>query len=529
MTMEETIELIFSLLLLMVVLVAFARRTRIPYPIFLVLGGLLIGFLPGLPSIEIKPQVVFLLFLPPILTSAGYFTPIRDFRANLRPILLLAVGLVLFTTSVVALVAHALIPTLSWAAAFVLGAIIAPPDAIAATSVAQNLNLPRRIITILEGESLMNDASALVAYQVAVAAALTGTFSFGYAAADFLLASAGGIAVGLAMGWLSVQLLRHIDDTPIEVIITFLASFLVYLAAETLHVSGVLAAVFAGIYMGRFGPRVMSPQTRVEGEAVWQIVIFLLNGLVFVLIGLQLPSILARLTDAPLATLIGYALLVSLVAIVSRFVWVFPAVYLPRWLSAALRARDPSPPWQAVVILSWAGMRGIVSLAAALALPEEFPGRDLIVFLTFGVILATLVGQGLSLPALIRRLGIADDGGGAREEIKARWVAAKAGLERLEELTTEDWILDGQADHVREHYTARAERFEARYRQNDNGVSEAHAAALTRLEHSLIDAELEALIGLRDRGVINDEALRRVQRELDLERLRIGEDGDGLR
>ncbi len=436
--MEGTLELIFSLLLLMVVLAAVARRVQVSYPIFLVLGGLLISLVPQLPLIELEPQLVFLLFLPPILTSAAFFTPVRDFRSNLRAILLLALGLVLFTTVVVAWVAHTLIPDLPWAAAFTLGAIVAPPDAVAATSVAKRLNLPRRIITILEGESLMNDASALVAYRVAIAAALTGTFSLGYATIDFFQASAGGIAIGLAIGWLTIHLLRKLDDTPIEVIITFLASFLSYLAAELLHVSGVLAAVFVGLYLGRRVTRVMSPQSRITSVDVWQIVVFLLNGLVFILIGLQLPTVFGRLMEASTKNLLVYAVAICLAVIVSRFVWVFPATYLPRWFSAKLRAHDPSPPWQAIVLIGWTGMRGIVSLAAALALPETFPARDLIIFLTFSVIIATLVGQGLTLPWLVRRLRIVDDSDPEHEEAKARWVAAKAGLARLEELSGED-------------------------------------------------------------------------------------------
>jgi CPA1 family monovalent cation:H+ antiporter len=526
--MEGTLELIFSLLLLMVVLAAVARRIQVSYPIFLVLGGLLISLVPQLPLIELEPQLVFLLFLPPILTSAAFFTPVRDFRANLRAILLLALGLVLFTTTAVAWVAHTLIPELPWAAAFTLGAIVAPPDAVAATSVAKRLNLPRRIITILEGESLMNDASALVAYRVAIVAALTGTFSLGQATADFFLASVGGIAIGLAIGWLTIQLLQRIDDTPIEVIITFLASFLSYLAAEIVHVSGVLAAVFVGLYLGRHVTRVMSPQTRVAGVDVWQIVVFLLNGLVFILIGLQLPTVYGRLMESSAMNLLVYAVAICLAVIVSRILWVFPATYLPRWLSAGLRARDPSPPWQAVALIGWTGMRGIVSLAAALALPANFPARDLIIFLTFSVIMATLVGQGLSLPWLVRRLKIVDNSDPEHEEAKARWVAAKAGLARLEELSRTDWIHAEHADHLREHYEVRAERFRARYQRSDDGASQEHVVAMVRLEHALMDAELAALVQLRDQGVINDEVLRQMQRELDLERLRIGADGAGL-
>jgi CPA1 family monovalent cation:H+ antiporter len=516
------LELIFGLLALMTVLIAIARRTTIPYPIFLVLAGLAISLIPGLPHVELEPELVFLLFLPPILTSAGYFTPIRDFRANLRSILLLAIGHVLFIAALVAITVRALLPELSWAVAFALGAIVAPPDAVAATSIAQRLNLPRRLITILEGESLLNDASALVAYRVAVAAALTSVFSIGGALLDFAVASVGGVLLGLVFGWLMDRLLRLLDDPPVETILTFLASFLAYLAGERLHVSGVLAAVVLGIYVGRRSGRSMSPQTRVQGTATWNVVVLLLNGLVFVLIGLQLPGVLGELEGADLWQLLGYGAAISAVVIVGRIIWFFPGAYLPRVLSARIRNNEPPIPWQNVVIGSWAGMRGIVSLAAALALPLDFPARNLLIFLTFCVILVTLVGQGLTLAPLIRWLGVQDDGGGHREEAKARLVAARAGLARLEKLADEDWVHDAHVADMREHYEQRNQRFTARYTGNGNETNEALAAAEERLLREVIAAEQEALLDLRDKGVINDEVLRTVQRELDLERLRIG-------
>lgn len=518
------IELVFALMACMAVLAVVARRVDIPYPIVLVLGGLGISLVPGLPPVELDPELVFFLFLPPILASAGYFTPLRDFRFNLRSILLLAIGLVLFTMTVVAVVARAVVPGMPWGAAFALGAIVAPPDAIAATSVAQRLRLPRRITTVLEGESLVNDASALIAYRTAVAATLTGAFSLMGALGDFVFAGLGGLALGALTGWVTARLLRLIDDTTLEILLTFLASFGAYLLAETLHVSGVLAAVAFGLVLGRMSAQVMTPASRVQGGAVWQVVVFLINGLVFVLLGLQLRGVLAGLTERSPWELAWYAVAVSLAVIVARIVWMPFGAYLPRYLSSRIRAADPYPPWQNVAVVSWAGMRGIVSLAAALSLPEGFPERDLLIFLTFSVILATLVGQGLTLPALIRRLDVRDDGTGEREEAKALLVAARAGLARLDELAAEEWTHDEQIADMRSHYEARLSRFTARYHGEDGADGDGHEArglAFERLEQELLAAELAALVELRDRGVINDETLRTVQRSLDLAQLRL--------
>ena len=409
------VELILVLLAAVTLLAAIAERTTIPYPIFLVLGGLALGLIPGAPTVELDPEMVFLLFLPPILFGAAYATSWRDFRANLRPIGLLAVGCVLFTTLAVAVVAHVVVADLSWPAAFVLGAIVAPPDAVAATAIFQRLGVPRRLVTVLEGESLVNDASALVAYRFAVAAVVSGGFSAWSAGGRFVVIVLGGVAVGLAAGWIVNKIIPVIGEPPVAVMASLLAPGAIYLLAEQLGVSGVLATVVAGLVHGRSGPVIFGPTTRVRGETVWEFVVFLVNGLVFILIGLQLQDVHEGLDGRTTGELVSAALAVVATVVVVRVVWVFPATYLVR-LVPRIRARDPFPPWQLPAIVSWAGLRGVVSLAAALALPREtdagapFPHRDLIIFLTFAVILATLVGQGLTLAPLVRRLGVAADG-----------------------------------------------------------------------------------------------------------------------
>lgn len=521
-------EIVLVLLGLVAVLSVAARRLAVPYPIVMTVGGLVIGLLPGLPRVELPPEIVFLVFLPPVLFSAAYFTSPRDLRANARPIALLAIGLVLATTIVVGLVVHALVPEIGWGPAFALGAIVSPPDAVAATSIAQRLGLPRRAVTILEGESLVNDATALVALRLAVVATATGAFSLGDAAVDFLVVSIGGVAIGLVVGWLLVQVEARLHDPPVEVLVSLLGPFAAWIPAEALEVSGVLSVVTAGLMLGRAAPRVMSSDSRVLGSGVWQMAIFVTNGLVFVLIGLQLPNIVdavsAQRSPTQLALLAGA---VSVAVIVVRLAWVFPGTYLPRWLVPAIRRRDPAPSPRVVLVIGWAGMRGVVSLAAALALPltieggAQFPGRDLLLFLTFAVILATLVGQGLTLPWLIRRLGIGDDGSTDHEELHAREAAISAALGRLETIGQE-WgghqeLIDqlrARYDHAAEHLTHEHEG-EAMEAPHDQEWVE-HAA----IRQAVIDAQRVALIDLRDRGVIGEEALRRVERELDLEELR---------
>src|SRR5436190_6274472 len=407
--MKGVVEIFVGLLLAVAVLALLARRLTIPYPILFVVGGLLLGLIPKLPKVRLDPELVFLFFLPPLLFPAALFTSWRDFRANLRPISLLAIGLVLFTTVAVAWLAHHFMG-LPLTAGFVLGAIISPPDAIAATAIAARLKVPRRIVTILEGESLVNDATALVAYRFAVMAVVTGSFWLARASGQVFLVGIGGILIGLAVGWLAGQFHKRVDDAPIEITVSLLTPFVAYLSAERLSVSGVLAVVTAGLYLGWRLPELLTFKTRLQGGPVWEMVEFLLNGFVFILIGLQLPEVLRALSHNSISIprLVWYALLISLAVILIRLLWVFPAAYLPRLLSKKLRQRDPYPSWRHVTILAWTGMRGVVSLAAAMALPitmqdgRPFPGRDLILFLTFLVILGTLVVHGVMLPPLFR-------------------------------------------------------------------------------------------------------------------------------
>jgi Na+/H+ antiporter len=520
------IETVLLLFLAATALAIAARRIGIPYPILLVLGGLALGFVPGLPRIELEPDIVFLLFLPPILFGAGYFTSIRDFKANLRAISLLSVGLVLTTIVVVAIVAYSLIPGLGWPAAFALGAIVAPPDAVAATAIFQRLGVPRRVVTILEGESLVNDATALVAYRFAIAAAMTGVFSIERAGISFVLVAAGGVALGLLIGMASAAILRRIDDPVFSVVLTFLFPAAAYLPAEVFGLSGVLSTVAAGIYVGRHAPRSMSSSVRIAGTAAWQVLLFLINGTVFILIGVQLPSVLENLGGRPPLELIGLAVAISLTVILVRILWVFPGTYVPRRLSARIRSREPRPPLRNVFIVSWAGMRGVVSLAAALALPttlpdgQPFPERDLLIFLTFAVILATLVGQGLTLPLVIRGLRIAADGGGGHEELHARQAAAEAAVSRIEELAAQ-WPGHLELiDALRAQYGHRASH------DQHHGEAATDEAEQELLEHrlirgSVIEAEREALLRMRETGALSDEVFRRVERDLDLEELRM--------
>lgn len=528
----ETIELLLAMFGVALGLSFLARRLRVAEPIMLLLGGLgaglalelagSAGLIGELPDVVLAPDVVFLLLLPPILFAAAYFTPIRDFRANAKPILLLAIGLVLFTTIVVGVVANALIPGLGLAAALTLGAIVAPPDAVAATAIFQRLGVPRRIVTILEGESLINDASSLIAYRAASAVAMGASFSLAGSTVDFLVVGLGGVVVGIALGVALARVLTVVAEPVLEIVVTLLAPTTAYLVAEQLGVSGVLATVLAGLITGRTAARSLSPDARVLGLGAWRTIIWAINTVVFLLIGLQLPSIMAGLADIPAATLAWYGIAISLTVIVARFVWVFPVTFLLQRLQARTGADDPYTRGRATTIVSWAGMRGVVSLAAALALAPDFPQRSLILFLTFCVILATLVGQGLTLPALIRRLGVTAAGRGREtEEMHARLAAVEAGLTRLQDLRAEypghlpllDTIRD-ELEHEASHVLPAP----------GTGLDEAAQEALDHraIRAAILLAEREAVIRLRDGGVINDETLRSIERDLDLEALRAG-------
>jgi CPA1 family monovalent cation:H+ antiporter len=517
----SVLELLLGVLLLVALLTVVAGRIGIPSPVLMSLGGLLLSLVPNRPLLVLGPDLVFLLILPPLLFGAAFFTSARELWRNARPIGLLAIGLVLATTVAVAVVVHAMVPTIGWAAAFALGAIVSPPDAVAATAIAQRLGLPPRLVTIIEGESLVNDATALVVLRLAVVAVGTGTFSLGEAAMSYVWVSVGGVLTGLVVGWLVVQIEARLTDPPVEVLLSLLAPIAAWLPAEQLGVSGVLSVVTAGIVLGRAAPRVMSSDTRVLGSGVWQMLVFTVNGLVFVLIGLQLPTIIEVVSaNASVGQVLLEALAVCVTVIVVRMVWVFPATYLPRWLIPALRKREPSMDPRLVTILGWSGMRGVVSLAAALALPNSVPFRDLLLFLTFSVILATLVGQGLTLPFLIRRLGVGDDGSVQHEEIHAREASVEAALGRLEELELE-WPGHLELiEQLRARYTHAEEHLE--HDHEAEGLREPDQEQIDHeaIRRSVIDSQRVAIIDLRDRGIIGDAALRRVERDLDLEELR---------
>jgi len=529
MGIRATVEVVVLLLAAILALATLARRFAIPYPIFLTLGGLFLGLVPGLPEVVLAPDLVLLLVLPPLLYAAAWDTTWRDFKANRRAIALLALGLVFATVASVAVVAHAVVG-LDWAPAFALGAIVSPTDALAATTIMERLHVPRRLVAIVEGESLVNDASGLVAYRFAVAAVLTGGFSLLSAAGQFVLLALGGVLVGVAVGLVLMKVLSRLDDRPVEILVGVVGAYAAYLLAERLGVSGVLACVSAGLVGSRLAPRVVRSSTRLEAYAFWETLEFLLNGLVFILLGFQARGIWREISGAPTSRLVLYGAVVSLTVIATRLLWVFPAAWLPRALSRRLRARDPHPGWRQLVAIGWTGMRGAVALALALALPRDgatFPARGLIVYLTFCVILATLVGQGLTLPPLLRRLGMAGDGRDRREEMEARRTTARAGLARVEQLLDERWAPPREAgEHLVGHYQDRLRTLIGRAQMDgaegagDETFDAAAARGLQRLRLEGVGAERRELIRLRNAGAIDDDVFHRLERDLDLEEQR---------
>jgi monovalent cation/hydrogen antiporter len=519
-------EIVLTLLVGVTLLALLARRLDLPTPALLVVGGLLVALVPGIPKVQFDPQLVFLVFIPPLLYRASLLASYRDVRANFRPILSLGVGHVLFATIVVAAVAHYAIPSLPWAPAFALGAVVAPPDVAAATAFMRRLPLPRRTVTILEGESMINDAAAIVAYRVAVAAAVTGAFSFTDAGVRFLRVAAGGVVVGLAVGWLLGQVRRHIHDPEVENTISLLSGYAAYLPADRLGVSGVLAVVATGIYLGRVGPRFVAPDTRVQNDGMWAVVVFVLEGLIFVLTGLALRPIVEGLTTTTALQLARAAVLVSLAVIVARLIWVFIAGNF-RWLLGPLhRPREARPRWQTLLVGGWAGLRGGDSLILAAALPTmtaagtPFPGRDAIVALSYAVIVVTLLGQGFTLAPLARWLGVHETGEEEqREELAARLRASEAALQRLEELSQEPWMHPDALSHTRDRYRYRTRHLRGHADGVLDGRVEAKSAANVRLARELLTVERRELIRARDEGAISDAVMRRVLRELDFEQL----------
>jgi Na+/H+ antiporter len=521
---EHTEVVVFGLLVGIVAFAFLANLLRVPYPITLVLGGTVIGFIPGVPSVELDPELVLLIFLPPLLYGAAFFTSLRDLRRNARAIAFLAIGLVLGTMAAVAVIAHYVIG-LDWDVAFVLGAIVSPTDAVAPAEIMRRIGAPRRLVAVVEGENLTNDWTALILYRVAVAAVVSGSFSLLDASVEFVLSGVGGFAIGLAAGWVIREIRRRLDDPPIEITISILSGYAAYLPAEELGFSGVIAAVTVGVYMGWHTPELTTPLMRLQGISVWEILTFLLNAVLFLLVGMQLPNIIDDLSGDPTSDLILWGALVSATVIVVRLAWGFTVTYLLRAIDRRAVQRARRAPARERLVVGWAGMRGSVALAAALAVPlrtdsgAPFPERDLIIFIAFFVILVTLVGQGLTLGPLIKRLGVVDDGEDEREEIAARLRLAEAALARLQELDGADWVRDDTRNRVRGMYDYRRRRFAARTDGDER--YEERTDAYRRLMYELFDAQREELVAMRNALDISDEVRRRIERDLDLEESRL--------
>ena len=516
----HTFELLLVLVAASVALAYAADRLHVPLAVALVFGGIALAFVPGIGTVELDPELVLALFLPPLLQVSAYHTDWPAFRSNLRPILSLALGAVFFTAAAVAVVAKLLVPGLPWWAAITLGAIVAPPDAVAAAAVLKLVKLPKRIVTVLEGESLINGASSLVLYRFAVAATLAGTFSLGEGVFQFFIAAIGGTLAGWIVGRAAMWIFARLEDTLLDITVSLLAGFVAYFLAEQMHVSGVLAAVACGLVLGRQQHAAFTGETRLGMATVWGFVEFVFTALVFMLIGLQLRDIVERLEGYDAKSLSLIALAVSSTLIVSRFVWIFPATWLPLVLSRTTRNADPMLPWAYPTILSWAGMRGVVSLATALALPVRFPGRDIIVFLAFCAIFATLVLQGTTLGWVIRRLGMEQEETTLPEPdtAKARSELAVASLDAVQEHLDSDASEHGKAAaELVEEYKVRAER--ASIEGEDVETKTDQLIAQQRLRLVAIEAAREKLMEQTDQ--IDAEAHRALGEELDLEEQQI--------
>jgi CPA1 family monovalent cation:H+ antiporter len=510
------------------VLNSIANWLKVPYPIPLVIGGLAIGLIPGIPDITLDPDLVLLVFLPPLLYASAFFYDLRALRNDARVIALNSIGLTLATAAAVGVVAHEVID-LPWAVSFALGAIVSPTDPAAATAIMRRVGAPRRLVNILEGESLINDAAALVTFKVAVAAAIGEGVSTSHTLLEFAGDAAGGIAIGFVIGEAIAEIRKRVSDVNTELTISLFSAYGAFVPADQLGVSGVLAVVTCGLILGFRAPEIASPESRMQGYAMWSILTFLLNATLFILIGLQLPAIVDGLSGESAGQVVGYAALITAVVIAMRFIY-------GNVITAIIRTLDRRPSqlarrgsWQMRVAGGWSGMRGAVSLAAALSLPlttnsgDPFPGRDLIQFITFSLILVTVVGQGLTLPWLIRRLGLVEDGSDEQnEELKARLVIARAALDRVDELEEEEWTRDETLERVRALYQFRKRRFAAQAGKVDgsDGIEE-RSLAYQRLMHEIYAAQRSELVRLRNERRISAEVMRRVERELDLEESRL--------
>jgi monovalent cation/hydrogen antiporter len=533
--MTETMAtLLFMMAVLAAVAVA-AKRLDLSPSILLVVAGIGMALIPGLPKVELAPEVVLLVLLPPLIYSAGVAMSWREFRFNLRPIGLLAFGCVIFTTCAIAAAAHYLLK-FDWSVGFLLGAIISPTDVVAPLAIARNLGIPRRIVVVLEGEGLANDATALVLYRFAVAAVVSGTFSLPTASGEFALIVVGELIYGLAVGWLSLRLRQWSHDPRVEITLSLMTPYLAFWVPSHLGGSGVLATVACGLYVSWKGPLLIPSATRLQGIFFWDLIVYLIEGLIFLVTGLQTRTLIESGHVFSIPELITATLWVTAIAVIARFVWVFPATYLPRWVSRSLARRDPSPPWQYVFLLAFTGVRGVDSLAVALAIPyavlsgAPFPHRDLILFVTFGVIVATLIGQGLMLPTLTQWLGLTRESEKERDrelknELKARKAALARVSKRLDKAIKDHELPADMARHLR---TRNAAREQVLPDNLDDGLEATRAIA--KVKQELIDTERQFIYDLLRDGKISDEARRRIEYELDLEEASVAnraKDGGG--
>ena len=511
------IEYLIALMAAATVLVRLADVISVPYPIVLVVSGLGLSFVTGLPDVHLEPEVVFLVFLPPLLHSEAWFSSARDLRVELGPLALLSVGLVLATVAGVAVVAHEAIGGLSWATAFTLGAIVAPTDPVSAAATFERIGVPYRVGVVVKGESLVNDAVALVLYRSGAAAIVSGTFSLGHTTLDVLGTAAGGVAIGVGFGMLTVALATRVSDMAVSILLTVLVAYASYVTAEELGVSGVLAVVVTGIWFG-WRSHLMDPEARLAGVAFWQVMVFALNALLFLLLGLQFSSIVDGVElSRSVGGLVGDTVLICLTVVAIRLVVQFIPIGLSRFVPAAARL-DPADTWQERVVVGWSGMRGAISLAAALSLPLAVGSRDVMIFVTFGVILGTLLVQGLTLPLLMRALGVEGERQWTPDEAVARLEAAQSALDRLDEMEERGEIPEDLLTRLRELYQARFQRCVAVL------GGDGHPAPRTsygQLRRDLIRRERDALLALRDRGTLRQDVLRRIERDLDLEETRI--------
>jgi monovalent cation/hydrogen antiporter len=521
--MVALIQVLVLLLIVMSAVAVLAARLKVPPAILLVITGVILALVPGLPTVRLAPELVLLLVLPPVIYSSAVAMSWNEFCFNLRPISLLAVGCVVFTTITTAAAIHWFLG-LPWEVGFVVGAIVSPPDAVAPLSIARRLQLPRRLLVILEGEGLANDATALILYRFAVAAVSVGVFSFAHALGMFAAIVVGEVLWGIVVGWLMLRLRRWVREPRIEIMLSVLTPFVAYWPPEQLGGSGVLATVAAGLYISWNGLRLISAETRLQGIFFWDFLIYLTEGMIFLLTGLQARALIAGIAGYSLSTLLISAAVVCAVVISARFVWMYPATYLPRRLFASIARKDPSPPWQFPFALAFTGIRGIVSLAAALAIPfatdngQPFPDRDLILFLTFAVILVTLVGQGLMLPTVMRALGLANAGRRERhldraEELAARRQAIEAGIESLEQFAAQRHLPEQSVQPI---IARLRERIRHVGNRSEEGGNIKLAALHDEIERLLISAERDRINDLYRRGQLKDEARRRIERDLDL-------------